>query len=74
MKSSAIVCRILPTISIVPTWSGAFVYDTEGLEPALEIIEFANSQLLQFRIGRRAAGGGARRIYPAIQQRRCATR
>ncbi len=35
---------------VVPTWNGAFVYDTEaGVHGALEILEFANSQLLEFR-------------------------
>jgi len=35
---------------VVPTWNGAFVYDSEaGVHGALEILEFANSQLLQFR-------------------------
>ena len=35
---------------VVPTWNAAFVYDTEtGVQAALEIFEFANSQLLEFR-------------------------
>jgi hypothetical protein len=35
---------------VVPTWNAAFVYDTPaGAQAALEILEFANSQLLQFR-------------------------
>ena len=35
---------------VVPTWNAAFVYDTEaGAQAALEIFEFANSQLLEFR-------------------------
>ena len=35
---------------VVPTWNAAFVYDTEaGAQAALEILEFANSQLLEFR-------------------------
>ncbi|MFP5379934.1 MAG: hypothetical protein ACLGHP_09340, partial [Vicinamibacteria bacterium] len=35
---------------VVPTWNNAFVYDTEaGIQGALELFEFANSQLLQFR-------------------------
>lgn len=35
---------------MVPTWNAAFVYDTPaGAQAALEIVEFANSQLLQFR-------------------------
>jgi hypothetical protein len=35
---------------VVPTWNAAFVYDTEaGAAAAIEILEFANSQLLEFR-------------------------
>lgn len=35
---------------IVPTWSTAFVYDTDaGVQEALEIFELANSQLLELR-------------------------
>jgi hypothetical protein len=35
---------------LVPTWNAAFVYDTEsGAQATTEILEFANSQLLEFR-------------------------
>ena len=35
---------------VIPTWNAAFVYDTPaGMQAALEILEFANSQLLEFR-------------------------
>ena len=35
---------------VIPTWNAAFVYDTSaGAHAAIEIVEFANSQLLQFR-------------------------
>jgi hypothetical protein len=35
---------------VVATWSAALVYDTDpGVQAALEIFEYANSQLLQFR-------------------------
>jgi hypothetical protein len=35
---------------VVPTWNAAFVYDTPaGAQAALEILEFANSQLLEYR-------------------------
>lgn len=35
---------------VVPTWNAAFVYDTPaGVQAALDIAEFANSQLLEFR-------------------------
>jgi hypothetical protein len=40
----------LATDLVIPTWSAAFVYDAEtGMQAALEILEFANSQLLEFR-------------------------
>jgi hypothetical protein len=40
----------LATDLVIPTWSAAFVYDAEnGAQAALEILEFANSQLLEFR-------------------------
>lgn len=35
---------------VVPSWNAAFVYDTAaGTQATLEILEFANSQLLEFR-------------------------
>jgi hypothetical protein len=35
---------------VIPTWNAALVYDTPaGAQAALEILEFANSQLLAFR-------------------------
>ena len=35
---------------VIPTWNAAFVYDTTtGAQAALEIVEFANSQLLEYR-------------------------
>ena len=35
---------------VVPTWNAALVYDTPaGSQAALEILEFANSQLLEYR-------------------------
>jgi hypothetical protein len=35
---------------VIPTWNAALVYDTPaGAQASLEILEFANSQLLEFR-------------------------
>jgi hypothetical protein len=54
---------------VVPTWNTALVVDTpEGVQATLEIIEFANSQLLEFRyydelLDRRLAA-----IYPQLQK------
>jgi hypothetical protein len=55
---------------IVPTWSAAFVYDSEAGAPAvLDIIEFANSQLLEFRFYDQLLDAELQRIYPQLQQR-----
>ncbi|MBL8135403.1 MAG: hypothetical protein JNL48_02180 [Acidobacteria bacterium] len=56
---------------VVPSWNGAFVYDNEaGLAGALEILEFANSQLLQFRYYDQRLDGDLRRIYKRLQSPR----
>lgn len=56
---------------VVPSWYGAFVYDTEaGLPGALEILEFANSQLLQFRYYDQRLDRELTRIYARLQQTR----
>ncbi len=39
-----------PNDLLVPAWSAAFVYDTpEGAEPTIQLLEYANTQLLEFR-------------------------
>ena len=54
---------------IVPTWNAAFVHDTEvGAQAVLDIIEFANSQLLQFRYYDQLLDAELRQIYPQLQQ------
>jgi hypothetical protein len=54
---------------VVPSWNGAFVYDTElGVPGALEILEFANSQLLQFRYYDQRLDRELTRIYARLQQ------
>ena len=58
----------LATDLVVPSWNGAFVYDTEaGLPGALEILEFANSQLLQFRYYDQRLDRELARIYAQLQ-------
>jgi hypothetical protein len=55
---------------IVPTWNAAFVYDTEtGAQAVLDIIEFANSRLLEFRYYDQLLGAELERIYPQLQQK-----
>jgi hypothetical protein len=59
----------LATDLVVPTWNGAFVYDTEaGAGAILEILEYANSQLLEFRYYDRLLDAEMERIYARLQQ------
>lgn len=61
----------LATDLVVPTWNGAFVYDTEaGVQGALEILEFANSQLLEFRYYDALLDARLARIYAQLQVER----
>jgi len=56
---------------VVPTWNAAFVYDTDaGLQAALEIFEFANSQLLEFRYYDDLLESELARIYDTLQEPR----
>jgi hypothetical protein len=56
---------------VVPAWNGAFVYDTEaGALATLEILEFVNSQLLEFRYHDERLESELTRIYAALQQPR----
>jgi hypothetical protein len=53
---------------LVPTWNAAFVYDTDsGVQAALEILEFANSQLLEFRYYDGLLDRELERIYADLQ-------
>jgi hypothetical protein len=52
---------------LVVTWQAAFVYDAEDLQAALEIVEFANSQLLQFRYYDDLLDTELTRIYAQVQ-------
>ena len=59
----------LATDLVVPTWNGAFVYDTDaGADAILDILEFANSQLLEFRYYDRLLDAEMERIYARLQQ------
>jgi hypothetical protein len=56
---------------VIPTWNAALVYDTEpGAQAALEIFEFANSQLLEFRYYDQLLDVQLGRIYPQLQHQR----
>ena len=56
---------------VIATWNAAFVYDTNaGATATLEIIEFANSQLLQFRYYDQLLDQQLGTIYGALQHPR----
>jgi hypothetical protein len=49
---------------VVPAWNAAFVYDREpAIAAAIEILEFANSQLLEFRYHDERLESALKRIY-----------
>ena len=59
----------LATDLVVPTWNAAFIYDTEaGARGVLEILEFANSQLLEFRYYDQLLDGELARIYARLER------
>ena len=54
---------------VIATWSSALVYDSEaGAQSSVEILEFANSQLLQFRYYDRLLDGELALIYGQLQK------
>ena len=54
---------------VIPTWNAAFVYDTPaGTLAAVEIVEFANSQLLQFRYYDELLDDALADIYAKMQK------
>ena len=56
---------------VVPTWNAAVVYDTPGgSQAALEILEFANSQLLEFRYYDQLLDAQLTSIYARLQHPR----
>lgn len=61
----------LATDLVIPTWSTAFVFDTDaGVQAALEILEYANSQLLEFRYYDELLDGELARIYKELESSR----
>ena len=56
---------------VIPTWNSALIYDTpSGATAALEIIEFANSQLLEFRYYDQLLDAQLASIYGLLQRPR----
>ncbi len=61
----------LSTDLVIASWGAAFVYDTEeAAAGALEIVEFANSQLLEFRFHDEQLEHELGGIYADLQRRR----
>jgi hypothetical protein len=57
-----------PEDVIIPTWQSAFVYDNDDPGAVLEIIEFANSQLLEFRYYDDLLDDELTRVYGQVQR------
>jgi hypothetical protein len=56
---------------VVASWNAAFIYDTEAaMSGAAEVLEFANSQLLEFRYHDESLEAALGRIYGALQSPR----
>jgi hypothetical protein len=56
---------------VIPSWNAAFVYDTPaGAQAALEILEFANSLLLQYRYYDQLLDNELAAIYARLQKPR----
>jgi hypothetical protein len=56
---------------VVPAWNAAFIYDTESAaRAAIEIIEYANSQLLEFRYHDDLLDAELTRAYGRLEQPR----
>lgn len=54
---------------VIPTWNSAFVYDTQtGASGVLEILEFTNSQLLEFRYYDQLLDAELGKIYAGFQR------
>ncbi len=59
----------LATDLVVPSWNAALVLDSEpGAQAALELFEYANSQLLEFRYYDDLLDVELARIYPRLQR------
>jgi hypothetical protein len=57
--------------AVIPAWNAAFIYDTEaGAAGAEDIVEFANSQLLQFRYYDQLLDLELGKLYDELQKER----
>lgn len=56
---------------VVPTWNAAFVYDAEsGADAVVEMMEYGNSQLLQYRYYDQLLDAQLGRLYDQLQAHR----
>lgn len=56
---------------VVPTWNAAFVYDADaGADAVVEIMEYGNSQLLQYRYYDQLLDNQLARLYEQLQAHR----
>ena len=72
-KSKVLQARIsyLADDLVVTTWNAAFIYDTPaGAQATIEILEFANSQLLEFRYYDQLLDAQLASIYSRVQRPR----
>lgn len=59
-----------PSDLLVVGWTAAFVYDTpEGAAPAIELLEYANTQLLEFRHYDEVLTRVLERVYKNLERR-----
>jgi hypothetical protein len=67
--------RCKPDDLLVVSWNATFVFDTPtGMEATPEILEFANSQLLEFRYYDQVLDAELSAVHDEMQTRRTATR
>lgn len=60
-----------PADLLVVAWMAAFIYDTpEGAAPMLELLEYANTQLLEFRYYDNLLTGVLAGVHRSLEQRR----
>src|SRR5262249_11743290 len=59
-----------PTDLVVSGWEAALIYDTAAAAlPVIQILEYANSQLLEFRHYDKVLTGVLQKVYRSLQKR-----
>lgn len=62
-----------PNDLVVIEWNAAFLYEPSGSEDLVDLLEFANAQLLELRYYDHVLDGELRRVYEAIGQKKGGT-